>query len=37
VMVHTDETRAASAPWPGSSRDAIDADLAGRVGADAGQ
>jgi acyl-CoA thioester hydrolase len=37
VMVHTDETRAASAPWPGPSRDAIDADLAGRVGADAGQ
>jgi acyl-CoA thioester hydrolase len=28
VMVHTDETRTASAPWPHDSRDAIDAALA---------
>jgi acyl-CoA thioester hydrolase len=27
VMVHTDETRNASAPWPHASRDAIDAAL----------
>lgn len=30
VMVHTDGTRTASAPWPDASREAIDADLAGR-------
>lgn len=30
VMVHTDETRVASAPWPGASREAIDAALAAR-------
>jgi acyl-CoA thioester hydrolase len=30
VMVHTDETRNASAPWPPSSRDAIDAALTNR-------
>ncbi len=34
VMVHTDETRAASAPWPPASRDAIDAALAAGVGSD---
>ena len=28
VMVHTDESRTASAPWPDASRDAIDATLA---------
>jgi acyl-CoA thioester hydrolase len=28
VMVHTDDSRTASAPWPLSSRDAIDATLA---------
>ena len=28
VMVHTDESRTASAPWPDDSRDAIDATLA---------
>jgi acyl-CoA thioester hydrolase len=27
VMVHTDESRTASAPWPHPSRDAIDARL----------
>jgi acyl-CoA thioester hydrolase len=27
VMVHTDETRTASAPWPDASRDAIDGAL----------
>jgi acyl-CoA thioester hydrolase len=27
VMVHTDESRTASAPWPHASRDAIDARL----------
>jgi acyl-CoA thioester hydrolase len=30
VMVHTDGTRTASAPWPDASREAIDADLAAR-------
>jgi acyl-CoA thioester hydrolase len=34
VMVHTDETRNASAPWPHASRDAIDAALA--AGGEAG-
>jgi acyl-CoA thioester hydrolase len=34
VMVHTDETRNASAPWPPPSRDAIDAQLG--AGRDAG-
>ena len=34
VMVHTDETRNASAPWPHASRGAIDAALA--TGKDAG-
>jgi acyl-CoA thioester hydrolase len=34
VMVHTDETRNASAPWPHASRDAIDAALA--TGGEAG-
>lgn len=28
VMVHTDDSRTASAPWPDASRDAIDATLA---------
>lgn len=28
VMVHTDDSRTASAPWPDASRDAIDASLA---------
>jgi acyl-CoA thioester hydrolase len=28
VMVHTDETRNASAPWPAATRSAIDAALA---------
>jgi acyl-CoA thioesterase FadM len=28
VMVHTDGTRNASAPWPSGSREAIDATLA---------
>jgi len=28
VMVHTDDSRTASAPWPDGSRDAIDATLA---------
>jgi acyl-CoA thioesterase FadM len=28
VMVHTDGSRMASAPWPHTSRDAIDAILA---------
>jgi len=28
VMVHTDDSRTASAPWPHASRDAIDATLA---------
>ena len=28
VMVHTDDSRTASAPWPHVSRDAIDATLA---------
>jgi acyl-CoA thioester hydrolase len=30
VMVHTDDSRTASAPWPHASRDAIDAALAGQ-------
>jgi acyl-CoA thioester hydrolase len=30
VMVHTDETRAASAPWPHASRAAIDTALSAR-------
>jgi acyl-CoA thioester hydrolase len=30
VMVHTDDSRTASAPWPHASRDAIDATLAGQ-------
>jgi len=30
VMVHTDGSRTASAPWPHASRDAIDATLAGQ-------
>jgi len=28
VMVHTDDSRTASAPWPHASRNAIDATLA---------
>jgi acyl-CoA thioester hydrolase len=28
VMVHTDDSRTASAPWPHAARDAIDATLA---------
>jgi acyl-CoA thioester hydrolase len=28
VMVHTDDSRTTSAPWPDASRDAIDATLA---------
>ncbi len=34
VMVHTDGTRMASAPWPHASRDAIDAILAAQAGSD---